>query len=178
MNVLSTSGGGAPAVGMIGAMSETALETTAPTDAPTETAPDPAIPADTQPATPEPTAEEVAAEKERAATEEWLAAEKAWQTTFDPDWTGRRVDFHGDYLAVITPTDGAYAAVSLVSSKYVSDVERTDLLGGFVHQHLGSESYSRFISRMMSPVDGYGDNAFAEFAGAIAKPKDDDTDKA
>ena len=171
---------------MMPGMTEIALDTPAVPPSPLESARTPAEPPKPVVVEPAPEPVEPAAEvepevpsvdPEQVKAEEWLAAETEWKTRFDPDWGGRRVDFHGDYLAVNTPTDSAYAAVSLVSSKYVSDEEKTDLLGGFVYLHLARQSYSQFMSRMMSPTNDYGDSAFSDFAAAIAKKKEDDAEK-
>lgn len=122
-------------------MSESALETT----------PVPAV--DTEglgfPG-PEPAEDPIEAAK-RETLKKWLDAETAWKTAFDADWPHQRVEFHGDYLAVRTPKQGALLAVTLAGAKYGSADGGLGHINRFLHLHLGPESHVRVEDRMMDP---------------------------
>ena len=167
-------------------MTDSALETTAPSD--TDSVPAPA-PVDTATA---PSVDDSTADKsdvevlfipdaepeltdEQKALKAYLDAEKAWQTRFDPDWAHERVDFHGDYLAARKPTAAALTAVSLGTGKYIADQTRADFVGKFIELHLAPESYGQFLTRMMNPNEkDYGDNAFGDLVKALSEETADE----
>lgn len=89
---------------------------------------------------------------------------------FDPDWTHERIEFHGDDLAVRTPTSQALAGYSLSVSKYVPDEVRNDMTGLFINSHIGPESYGRVMQRLMDPDDiDYTTSTVGELMGRIVR---------
>lgn len=90
---------------------------------------------------------------EEKATKEWLDAETAWKTAFDKDWKYERYEFHGDLLAVRIPKQGALLAVSMGGAKYGPEDRGLGAMNQFCNLHLGPESFARVTERMMNPDD-------------------------
>ena len=158
---------------MMAAMTESALDTTAPSALDSV-----ATPAVVDPATapfgdalPDPQlAEPVEPEltDEQKATKEWLDAETSWKTAVDKDWKFERHEFHGDLLAVRIPKQGALLAVSLSGAKYGSDDGGLSAMNQFFNLHLGPESRKRVMDRMIDPDEtAYGDMPLGDLFTAL-----------
>jgi hypothetical protein len=154
-------------------MTDSALDTTAPSAADPVAAPAPVDAATTLPSD-APTAEQPAEDPVEAAkrktTEKWLAAETAWKTAFDKDWKYERYEFHGDLLAVRIPKQGALLAVSMGGAKYGSTDGGLGAMNQFCNLHLGPESRQRVLDRMMNPDEtAYGDSPMGDLFTALGK---------
>lgn len=160
---------------MMAAMTESALDTTAPSAPDSVEAPaavDPATApssdATTDPQLAEPAEPELTGEQK--ATKAWLDAETAWKTRFDKDWKHERYEFHGDLLAVRIPKQGALLAVSMAGAKYGSDDQGLSAMNQFCNLHLGPESHQRVMDRMMHPDEtAYGDTPMGDLFTALGK---------
>lgn len=160
---------------MMPGMTDSALETTAPSASDPVLAPATVDTATTPPSydsTTPPAAEPAEPEltDEQKATKEWLDAESAWKTRFDKDWKHERYEFHGDLLAVRIPKQGALLAVSMAGANYGSDDRGLGAMNQFCNLHLGPESRQRVTDRMMDPDEiAYGDTPMGDLFQALGK---------
>jgi hypothetical protein len=97
-------------------------------------------------------------------------AETAWKTRFDEDWEHERFEYKGDYLAVRKPQMQALAAFQLSSSRFIDDERRNDVVGLFIDQHIGRESYDHMTWRLMNPDDpDYTTSSISDVIGGLVE---------
>lgn len=122
------------------------------------------------------TAVEVAVEtpveltKEETDLARFYDALNAWRERLDSGWPYERIDYKGDSLAVRKPQMQALAAFQLSSSKFISDERKNDIVGLFVDQHMGRESYDHVMGRLMNPDDpDYTTESIADVMGKLVE---------
>ena len=120
-----------------------------------------AVVADTAPA--EPT-------KDETELARFYDALNTGRERLDAGWPYERIDYKGDSLAVRKPQMQALAAFQLSSSKFISDERKNDIVGLFVDQHMGRESYDHVMGRLMNPDDpDYTTESIADVMGKLVE---------
>lgn len=71
----------------------------------------------------------------------------------DADWPDQWLEFGGDRLAVIAPTQGTLQAYIMATSKYSTDDRRVNFTNLFVEKHLSEASYDHVLGRLLDPRD-------------------------
>ena len=107
---------------------------------------------------------------EQVDLEKFYSALDAWRERLDRGWAYERIEYKGDNLAVRKPLMQALAAFQLSSSKFISDDRKNDIVGLFVDQHMGRESYDHMMARLMDPDDpDYTTESIADVMGKLVE---------
>lgn len=97
--------------------------------------------------------------------------ETRWKHPDPEEWKYNWIDFHGDRLAVRTPTSAALTGYRLSQSGTNGEGFQIAATNRFITNHMSPESYARVIDRMVSPdEEEYTVDTLGELIDSIAEP--------